>query len=98
MDAPNPSATPTAASRTPLHIGSVGLVVRDLELMSAYYRRMLGLVELERSQSDAKLGVGDVTLLELTQRPFALPDDTREAGLYHTAFLMPTRRDHARWI
>ena len=26
MDAPHPSATPTFASRTPLHIGSIGLV------------------------------------------------------------------------
>ncbi len=98
MDAANPSATPTAASRTPLHVGAVGLIVRNLDLMSAYYRQMLGLAELERSKSGAKLGVGDVTLLELTQRPAALPDDIREAGLYHTAFLMPTRRDHARWI
>ena len=27
-----------------------------------------------------------------------MPDDPREAGLYHTAFLMPTRADLARWI
>lgn len=98
MDATNPSATPTAASRTPLHIGSVGMIVRDLEPMSAYYRHVLGLTELDRGKDSTKLGVGDVTLIELTRRPSALPDDTREAGLYHTAFLMPTRRDHARWI
>ena len=30
--------------------------------------------------------------------PHAKPDDKREAGLYHTAFLMPTRADLARWI
>jgi len=98
MDATNPSATPTAASRTPLHIGRVGLIVRNLDRMSSYYCDMLGLTELERNKDKATLGVGDVALLELTQRPSALPDDTSEAGLYHTAFLMPTRRDHARWI
>lgn len=98
MDAPNPSATPTFANRTPLHIGAVGLVVRDLDKLSAYYRDLLGLTELGRAKDSAKLGVGGVTLLELTQRPSALPDDTREAGLYHTAFLMPTRADLGQWI
>jgi catechol 2,3-dioxygenase len=46
----------------------------------------------------AKLGVNGVTLLEIGHRPDAKPDDARTAGLYHTAFLMPTRQDHARWI
>jgi catechol 2,3-dioxygenase len=27
-----------------------------------------------------------------------VPDDKRSAGLYHTAFLMPTRPDLARWV
>ena len=98
MDAPNPSATPTFASRTPLRIGAVGMVVRDLDRLTAYYRDMLGLAVMERSKDIARLGVGGVALLELTHKPDALPDDTREAGLYHTAFLMPTRADHARWI
>ena len=39
-----------------------------------------------------------VALLHLEHRPDAKPDDTREAGLYHTAYLMPTRGDLARWI
>ena len=98
MDAPNPSASPTFASRTPLHIGTVGLVVRDLDRLTAYYRDMLGMAVLERTKNSARLGAGGVPLLELIHKPDALPDDTREAGLYHTAFLMPTRADHARWI
>jgi len=32
MDAPNPSARPTLASRTPLRIGAIGLIARDLGL------------------------------------------------------------------
>jgi hypothetical protein len=32
MDAPNPSAIPTAASRAPVHIGAVGMRVRDLKI------------------------------------------------------------------
>ncbi len=98
MDAPNPSSMPDAASRMPIHIGAVGLTVRDLDRLTAYYRDLLGLTVQERAPHVAKLGVGGVTLLELTHRPDALPDDAREAGLYHTAFLMPTRADLARWI
>jgi catechol 2,3-dioxygenase len=98
MDAPNLSAMPTAASRAPLHIGAVGMMVRDLDRLTAYYRDMLGLTVQKHTRQVAKLGVEDVTLLELIHRPDALPDDPREAGLYHTAFLMPTRADLARWI
>jgi catechol 2,3-dioxygenase len=98
MDAPNPSALPTFASRTPLRIGSVGLVARDLDKLTSFYRDLLGLTVQERTDRVARLGTGGVTLLEIEHRPDALPDDPATAGLYHTAFLMPTRRDHARWI
>lgn len=98
MDALNPSAIPTAASRTPLHIGAVGMIVRDLDRLTAYYRDLLGLTVQERTSKVAILGVDGLPLLELNHNPDALPDDPQEAGLYHTAFLMPTRADLARWI
>ena len=99
MDAPNPSASPTFASRTPLHIGAIGLIARDLDRLADFYQPLLGLTALERTKSFARLGTaGGVTLIEIEHRPDALPDDKRTAGLYHTAFLMPTRSDHARWI
>ena len=98
MDAPNPSATPTFASRTPLHIGAIGLIARDLDLLANYYRDLLGLTVLERNSRLARLGVGGTTLIEIEHRPEAKPDDPAQAGLYHTAFLMPTRQDHARWV
>jgi catechol 2,3-dioxygenase len=98
MDAANPSATPTFASRTPLHIGAIGLVARNLDLLAGYYQNLLGLTVLHRTPRVAKLGVNGITLIEIEHRPDAKPDDERTAGLYHTAFLMPTRQDHARWI
>ncbi len=99
MDALNPSSTPTLASRTPLHIGAIGLVARDLDVLAEFYRHLLGLAVLERNHKFARLGTaGGVTLIEIEHRPDAAPDDDRTAGLYHTAFLMPTRADHARWI
>jgi catechol 2,3-dioxygenase len=89
---------PTFASRTPLHIGAVGLKVRDLDRLTAFYRDALGLSVLGNSGNGATLGTGGVPFVHLEHRPGAKPDDPREAGLYHTAFLMPTRSDLARWI
>ena len=77
MDAPNPSATPTFASRTPLHIGAIGLVARDLHLLSSYYQQLLGLTVLERTDRIARLGVAGVTLIEIEHQPDAKPDDPR---------------------
>jgi catechol 2,3-dioxygenase len=98
MDATNPSATPTFASRTPLHIGAIGLIARDLDHLTDFYRDLLGLTVIERDARIARLGIAGRTLIEIEHQPDALPDDPAKAGLYHTAFLMPTRQDHARWI
>jgi len=98
MDAPNPSSIPTFANRTPLHIGAVGLKVREIEGVTAFYRDVLGLAVLDRTNERTTLGAGGVPFVHLEHRPDAMPDDPREAGLYHTAFLMPTRGDLARWI
>src|SRR4026208_724202 len=95
MDAPNLSALPTFASRTPLHVGAVGLRVRDLDRLCEFYRNVLGLSVLDRGRDVATLGAGGVPILHLEHHPHDKPDDTRTAGLYHTAFLMPTRRDLA---
>src|SRR6476619_5301845 len=98
MDAPNPSASPTFANRTPLRIGAVGLKARDLSRLADFYSDAIGLHVLDRDARSARLGAGGVTLLELEAAPNAAPDDPRTAGLYHTAFLQPTRNDLARWL
>jgi catechol 2,3-dioxygenase len=98
MDAPNPSASPTFANRTPLHIGAVGLKARDLPRLTDFYAGPIGLQVIDRDSKTARLGAGGVTLLELQAAPDAKPDDPRTAGLYHTAFLQPTRGDLARWL
>lgn len=98
MDAPNPSARPGLASDAPLHIGAVGLRVRDLDRVLDFYRNVLGLAVLDYTDRGARLGAGGVSFLTLEHDPTAAPDDKREAGLYHTAFLMPTRKDLAQWL
>lgn len=98
MDAHNPSSAITFANTTPLRIGAVGLKARDLSRLTDFYNQALGLQVIDRNAKTARLGAGGVTLLELEAAPNALPDDPRTAGLYHTAFLQPTRSDLARWL
>jgi catechol 2,3-dioxygenase len=98
MATADPSATPTFASRTPLHIGAVGLRVRDLDRTTNFYRDALGLDLLQLDGGRALLGAGGVSFLELEHAPTAEPDDKRSAGLFHTAFLMPTRKDLGNWM
>jgi catechol 2,3-dioxygenase len=98
MDAPNPSASLTFANTTPLRIGAVGLKARDLSRLTDFYTNAIGLQVIDRDTKTARLGAGGITLLELEAAPNAMPDDPRTAGLYHTAFLQPTRQDLARWL
>jgi catechol 2,3-dioxygenase len=88
----------TFANKTPLRIGAVGLKARDLSRLADFYRDAIGLHVIDRDSKTARLGAGGVTLLELEAAPNALPDDPRMAGLYHTAFLQPTRGELARWL
>jgi len=59
---------------------------------------VIGLAVMERSATAARLGTAGITLLVLEARPDAAIEQRTAAGLYHTAFLMPTRKDLARWL
>src|SRR3954466_14005371 len=89
---------PTFASRTPMRVGMVTLRVRNLDLVADYYRDVIGLTVMARSVMGALLGAGGVRLLNLQRREAAPREARHAAGLYHTAFLMPTRKDLARWL
>jgi catechol 2,3-dioxygenase len=81
-----------------MRIRAFGLKVRDLDRVAEFYRDVVGLTEYARTRDVARLGIDGVTLLELEHDPALIPDDRKTAGLHHTALLMPTRRDLARWI
>ncbi len=82
----------------PHRIGRVALVVRDLDGVSAFYRSALGLREVERSSDHAWLGTSERILLELRHDPQASVRSRRDAGLFHTAFLLPGRADLGAWL
>lgn len=82
----------------PMRIGKVRLKVRDLDAVSAFYRDVLGLAVMAGDGREAVLGTGRAPLLALQADPALSPRDRRQAGLFHTAFLMPARADLARWL
>jgi catechol 2,3-dioxygenase len=88
--------TPTTTS--PLSIGRVTLTVHDLDAVSAYYQRAIGLHLLTTDADTVRLGVGATVLLELRRDSSARRRSPREAGLFHTAFLLPSRGDLGRWL
>ena len=81
-----------------MRVGMVTLRVRNLDLVTDFYRDVLGLTVMERSASGAQLGSGGVRLLALEAHPQAASESRNAAGLFHTAFLMRTRKDLARWL
>lgn len=86
------------SATAPIEIGTVTLTVRDLAAMTDFYSRALGLVPLATDSVEAVLGAGGRPLLRLAGDPAARPSSPREAGLFHTAFLLPDRAALARWL
>lgn len=86
------------AATTPVSVSRVGLKTRDAEALARYYREIVGLAELSRKDGTITLGAAGRPLLEIEADSLALPDDPHSAGLFHTAFLLPTRADLGRWV
>ncbi len=77
--------------------GPVGLTVRNLSAMVAYYQQNIGLKLLDRSGNTANMGVEDRCLLTLNENPQA-SHPGRTTGLYHFAILLPSRAALARQL
>lgn len=92
----NPRTDPVTAG-APFSMGRVVLTVHDLDRVSDYYRSAIGLHRLRGDAGSVELGTGDEVLLELRRDKAARWRSPREAGLFHTAFLLPTRADLGRW-
>ncbi|EMA70218.1 glyoxalase/bleomycin resistance protein/dioxygenase [Halorubrum aidingense JCM 13560] len=72
-------------------IGRAALRVADLDETVAFYRDVVGLTVLDRGVDEAVLGADGTELLVLERDP-DLPERGRtDAGLFHTAFRVPSR-------
>ena len=86
-----------ATSDAPVSIGRVALTVRDLDAVARFYESAIGLTPLRRDGASVTLGCDDRPLIELRRDP-AARSRPGEAGLFHTAFLLPDRASLARWL
>jgi catechol 2,3-dioxygenase len=74
------------------------LVVQDLQPVSAWYQRIVGLSPIEESQSGVTLGAAGRPLLTLTSDGNAAKAPRSAPGLFHHAFLVPSRNELGRWL
>lgn len=81
----------------PLALGRVALTVHDLDRVGDFYQRAAGLHRLRADGESLELGVDGTVLLELRRDPGARRRSPRDAGLFHTAFLLPSRADLGAW-
>lgn len=85
----------THSSHSPLpegtRIGRSALRVSALDVLAGFYRDVVGLQVLNRTDATAVLGVDDTPLLVLEGDPDAPSRDRSETGLYHNAFRVPSR-------
>ena len=86
------------AATTPISVGKVGIKARDAKTLADYYSAIVGLEQLSSDGETITLGAKDRPLLVIESDKAAKPDDPRSAGLFHTAFLLPSRAELGRWI
>jgi catechol 2,3-dioxygenase len=78
-------------------IGKVRLRVADLDDLTTFYERVIGLPAVERGGDVTRLGAaGGEPLIELVGAPDAPPAPSFSTGLFHLAILVPDRAELAR--
>jgi catechol 2,3-dioxygenase len=82
-----------------LRIGSARLAVADLSRSADFYERVLGLALISRDEDSARLGADrDHPALELAQLAHATPLSPHSTGLFHLAWLHPSRGELAATV
>jgi catechol 2,3-dioxygenase len=78
-------------------IGKVRLRVADLDDLTTFYERVIGLEAVEREDNLTRLGAaGGEPLIELIGAPDAPAPPSFSTGLFHLAILVPDRAELAR--
>ncbi|MBA4492618.1 VOC family protein [Paracoccus sp. S1E-3] len=86
-----------ATSDAPVSVSRVVLTVRDLDRVGDFYQRAIGLDRIAGDGESLVLGKDALPLVDL-RRDTAARAYPAEAGLFHTAFLLPDRADLGRWL
>jgi catechol 2,3-dioxygenase len=88
----SPAGRPVTEIDPALAIGGVSLAVSDLPRSVDFYGRLLGLPLISEDGETASFGFDEgAVLLELTRIIDPVPAPARSAGLFHVAWLHPSR-------
>lgn len=86
-------------SQDAMHVTNITLNVKDLSRMTHFYSEILGFSIKLKSKEDTIFNVGEhghtLTLHQLEQ---GRQPEFREDGLFHIAYLLPTRQDLANFL
>jgi catechol 2,3-dioxygenase len=98
--APSPAADvpDLVLARASYRIGAVTLVARDVVSLTRFYSDIIGLRIVSWEADTVRLGEGGTVLLALRHDPAARHWRSTEAGLFHTAFLLPSRGELGAWL
>lgn len=79
-------------------IEHITLRVKQLSLMTNFYKNVLGMTQHEASDKTVSLGTKEHVLLTLkTDENYTVPKE-RVSGLFHVAYLLPERKDLAAFL
>lgn len=81
-----------------LHVAGVALRVNDAERVAAFYRDIIGLFDHGGAGATRRLGAPGEAFLTLIEDADAPAPPPHSAGLFHTAFLLPTRQALGGWL
>ncbi len=90
--------TTSFALTRPAFVGQAHLAVTDLDATAGFYQQVLGLKVFEKSASGVLLGAGERPFLHITTERSLRRAPRNATGLYHNAFLVPSRTELARWL
>lgn len=83
-------------------IKEINIKVRNIEVMLDFYENIIGLVLFEKKDHKWYLGIKETTdILLILEESSASIQEVETVGLYHMAFLLPTRKDlanHFNWL
>lgn len=81
-----------------LTMGAIALTVRDLKTMQEFYQNQVGLEVISEQQDQVVMGSKGQPIIRLYASADLEIPSTREAGLYHSAIVFPTRSRLAQAI
>lgn len=81
----------------PMSVVEVSLLVHDLDRMTRFYCDLLGLTVFSQDATATRLGV-EQPFLTLSAPGGLAASAAGFAGLYHTAFLLPSREALGAWV